>query len=85
MSMKIFIQNVCICMLFVDNEMKSVFMSSHHVKKSKELSGIHPIKNEFKHPKVLAGLVREGCYMLPYIIYVRRCLCELKIVSNIRY
>ena len=50
-----------------DNEMKPVLVNPHHVKKSKELDDNHPTKNDRKDPKVIAGLVREGRYMIPYL------------------
>ena len=50
-----------------DNEMKPVLLNPHHVKKSKELDDNNPTKNDRKDPKVIAGLVREGRYMIPYL------------------
>ena len=50
-----------------DNEMKQVIVNPHHVKKSKELDDNNPTKNDRKDPKVIAGLVREGRYMIPYL------------------
>ena len=50
-----------------DNEMKPVLVNPHHVKKSKELDDNNPTKNDRKDPKVIAGLVREGRYMIPYL------------------
>ena len=47
-----------------DNEMKPVLVNPHHVKKSKELDDNNPTKNDRKDPKVIAGLVREGRYMI---------------------
>ena len=47
--------------------MKPVLVNPHHVKKSKELDDNHPTKNDRKDPKVIAGLVREGRYMIPYL------------------
>lgn len=49
-----------------DNEMKPVSVNPHHVKKSKELDDNNPTKNDRKDPKVIAGLVKEGRYMIPY-------------------
>ena len=46
--------------------MKPVLVNPHHVKKSKELDDNNPTKNDRKDPKVIAGLVREGRYMIPY-------------------
>ena len=64
-----------------DNEMKPVLVNPHHVKKSKELDDNHPTKNDRKDPKVIAGLVREGRYMIPYLpdgVYA-----DLRTASNI--
>ena len=41
-----------------------VLVNPHHVKKSKELYDNNPTKNDRKDPKVIAGLVREGRYMI---------------------
>ena len=60
------------------NETGSV--NPHHVK-SKELDDNHPTKNDRKDPKVIAGLVREGRYMIPYLpdgVYA-----DLRTASNI--
>ncbi len=65
-----------------DNEMKPVLVNPHHVKKSKELDDNNPTKNDRKDPKVIAGLVREGRYMIPYLpdgVYA-----DLRTASNIR-
>jgi len=53
------------------------------VKKSKELDDNNPTKNDRKDPKVIAGLVREGRYMIPYLpdgVYA-----DLRTASNIRF
>ncbi len=66
-----------------DNEMKPVLVNPHHVKKSKELDDNNPTKNDRKDPKVIAGLVREGRYVLPYLpdgVYA-----DLRTASNIRF
>ena len=66
-----------------DNEMKPVLVNPHHVKKSKELDDNNPTKNDRKDPKVIAGLVREGRYMIPYLpdgVYA-----DLRTASNIRF
>ena len=63
--------------------MKPVLVNPHHVKKSKELDDNHPTKNDRKDPKVIAGLVREGRYMIPYLpdgVYA-----DLRTASNIRF
>lgn len=66
-----------------DNDMKPVLVNPHHVKKSKELDDNSPTKNDRKDPKVIAGLVREGRYMIPYLpdgVYA-----DLRTASNIRF
>ena len=66
-----------------DNEIKPVLVNPHHVKKSKELDDNNPTKNDRKDPKVIAGLVREGRYMIPYLpdgVYA-----DLRTASNIRF
>lgn len=66
-----------------ENEMKPVLVNPHHVKKSKELDDNNPTKNDRKDPKVIAGLVREGRYMIAYLpdgVYA-----ELRAASNMRF
>ena len=66
-----------------DNEMTPVLVNPHHVKKSKELDDNNPTKNDRKDPKVIAGLVKEGRYMIPYLpdgIYA-----DLRTASNMRF
>lgn len=66
-----------------DNEMKPVLVNPHHVKKSKELDDNNPTKNDCKDPKVIAGLIKEGRYMIPYLpdgIYA-----DLRTASNMRF
>ena len=50
-----------------DNGMKPVNMNPHHVKKSKELDGNNPSKNDRKDPKTIAALINEGRFSYPYI------------------
>lgn len=52
---------------FQDSDMKPVLVILHHVKKSKELDDNNPTKNDRKDPKVIAGLIKEGRYMIPYL------------------
>ena len=66
-----------------DNEMKPVLVNPHHVKKSKELDDNHPTKNDRKDPKVIAGLVREGRHMIPYL--PEGVYADLRTASNIRF
>ena len=66
-----------------DNDMKPVLVNPHHVKKSKELDDNTQNKNDRKDPKVIAGLVREGRYMIPYLpdgVYA-----DLRTASNMRF
>ena len=63
--------------------MKPVLVNPRHVKKSKELDDNNPTKNDRKDPKVIAGLVRGGRYMFPYLpdgVYT-----DLKTASNMRF
>ena len=69
--------------LLQDNDMKPVLVNPHHVKKSKELDDNSQTKNDRKDPKVIAGLVREGRYMIPYLpdgVYA-----DLRTASNMRF
>ena len=66
-----------------DNDMKPVLVNPHHVKKSKELDDNSQTKNDRKDPKVIAGLVKEGRYMIPYLpdgVYA-----DLRTASNMRF
>ena len=66
-----------------DNGMKPVLVNPHHVRKSKELDDNSPTKNDRKDPKVIAGLVQGGRYMIPYLpdgVYA-----ELRTASNMRF
>ncbi|WP_148409059.1 IS110 family transposase [Murimonas intestini] len=66
-----------------DNEMNPVLVNPHHVKKSKELDDNDPTKNDRKDPKVIAGLVKDGRYMIPYLpdgVYA-----DLRTASNMRF
>ena len=65
------------------NGMKPVLVNPHHVKKSKELDDNNPTKNDRKDPKVIAGLVREGRYMIPYLL--EGVYAELRTASNLRF
>ena len=50
-----------------ENNIKFVFVNPMHVKRTKELDDNHPSKNDRKDPKVIAKLVTEGRYLIPYI------------------
>ena len=66
-----------------DNEMKPVLVNPHHVKKSKELDDNNPTKNDRKDPKVIAGLVNAGRYMIPYL--PEGVYADLRTASNMRF
>ena len=66
-----------------DGGMRPVLVNPHHVKKSKELDDNDPTKNDRKDPKVIAGLIKDGRYMYPYLpdgIYA-----DLRTASNLRF
>ena len=66
-----------------DNDMKPVLVNPYHVKTSKELDDNSQTKNDRKNLKVIAGLVREGRYMIPYLpdgVYA-----DLRTASNMRF
>lgn len=66
-----------------DNGMKPVLVNPHHVKKSKELDDNNPSKNDRKDPKTIAGLVKDGRYMIPYL--PEGVYAELRTASNLRF
>ncbi len=66
-----------------DNAMKPVLVNPHHVKKSKELDDNNPTKNDRKDPKVIAGLVKDGRYMTPYL--PEGVYADLRTASNLRF
>jgi len=59
-----------------------VLVNPHHVKKSKELDDNLNKKTDRKDPKVIAGLVHEGRYSIPYI--ASGVYAELRSLSRIR-
>ena len=63
-----------------------VLVNPHHVKKTKELDDNLNRKTDRKDPKVIAGLVREGRYSLPYLpegFYARlRNLNNLRLINT---
>lgn len=65
-----------------DNGMKPVHVNPHHVKKSKELDDNNPSKNDRKDPKVIAGLVKDGRYFLPYM--PEGVYAEIRALSGLR-
>ena len=65
-----------------EHDIKFVFVNPMHVKRTKELDDNHPSKNDREDPKVIAKLVIEGRYLIPYIpedIYA-----ELRIMNENR-
>lgn len=50
-----------------EHDIKFVFVNPMHVKRTKKLDDNHPSKNDRKDPKVIAKLVLEGRYLIPYI------------------
>lgn len=65
-----------------EHDIKFVFVNPMHVKRTKELDDNHPSKNDRKDPKVIAKLVIEGRYLIPYIpedIYA-----ELRVMNESR-
>lgn len=66
-----------------DNGMKPVLVNPHHVKKSKELDDNNPTKNDRKDPKVIAGLIKDGRYMIPYL--PNGVYADLRTASNMRF
>jgi transposase len=66
-----------------ENSMTLCHVNPAHVKKSKELDDTNPSKNDRKDPKVIAGLVCDGRYALPYMpegIYA-----EMRGLNNLNY
>ena len=66
-----------------DNGMDPVLVNPHHVKKSKELDDNNPSKNDRKDPKTIAGLVKDGRYMIPYL--PEGVYADLRTASNLRF
>lgn len=65
-----------------EHNIKFVFVNPMHVKRTKEFDDNHPSKNDRKDPKVIAKLVIEGRYLIPYIpedIYA-----ELRVMNESR-
>ena len=52
-------------------------------KKSKELDDNLQSKNDLKDPKIIAGLVKDGRYQIPYI--PEGVFAELRTLSNLRF
>lgn len=57
----------CLGNFLMKHDIRVVLVNPHSVKKSKELDDNSPSKNDRKDPKVIAGLVKDGRYQLPYI------------------
>ena len=63
--------------------MKPVLVNLYHVKQSKELDDNNPLKTDQKDPKVIAGLVKDGRYIIPYI--PEDVYAEVRSLTNLRY
>ncbi len=59
-----------------------VLVNPHHVKKSKELDDNLNRKTDRKDPKVIAGLVHEGRYSIPYL--PEGLYADLRNINNLR-
>ena len=59
-----------------------VLVNPHHVKKSKELDDNLNRKTDRKDPKVIAGLVHEGRYSMPYL--PEGVYADLRVLNNLR-
>ena len=73
----------CLGVFLRDNGIKPVLVNPHHVKKSKELDDNSQSKNDRKDPKVIAGLVKDGRFIEPYIS--EGVYAELRTASNMRF
>lgn len=67
----------------MDNEINPVLVNPHHVKKSKELDDNSQTKNDYKDPKVIAGLINKGRYSYPYL--PEGVYADLRTASNMRF
>lgn len=65
-----------------EHDIKFVFVNPMHVKRTKELDDNHPSKNDRKDPKVIAKLVLEGRYLIPYI--PKDIYAELRVMNESR-
>ena len=63
--------------------MRTVLVNPYHVKQSKELDDNNPLKTDRKDPKVIAGLVKDGRYIIPYI--PEGVYAEVRNLTNLRY
>lgn len=66
----------------MDEGITVVLVNPHHVKKSKELDDNLNRKTDRKDPKVIAGLVHEGRYSMPYL--PEGFYAELRNLNNLR-
>lgn len=66
----------------MDQGITVVLVNPHHVKKSKELDDNLNRKTDRKDPKVIAGLVHEGRYSMPYL--PAGLYAELRNLNNLR-
>lgn len=63
--------------------MRTVLVNPYHVKQAKELDDSNPLKTDRKDPKVIAGLVKDGRYQIPYI--PEGVYAEVRVLSSLRY
>lgn len=66
-----------------DKGIKPVLVNPYHVKQSKELDDNNPSKNDRKDPKVIAGLIKDGRFIYPYL--PEGVYAELRSASNLRF
>lgn len=59
-----------------------VQVNPYHVKRAKELDDNSPSKSDFKDPKTIAMLVKDGRYQIPYI--PKGIFAELRQANNMR-
>ena len=66
----------------IDRGLTLVQVNPYHVKKSKELDDNTPSKSDYKDPKTIAFLVKDGRYQIPYMPDGK--YAELRKANNLR-
>ena len=66
----------------IDRELMLVQVNPYHVKKTKELDDNTPSKSDYKDPKTIAFLVKDGRYQIPYMPDGK--YAELRKANNLR-
>ena len=66
----------------MDKGLMLVQVNPYHVKRSKELDDNTPSKSDYKDPKIIAFLVKDGRYQIPYI--PKGKYAELRKANNLR-